>query len=161
MVSDRCSTYVLLWMRPIRSRYAERTRRFAVVAMLVPFLCAQLAWLPLGSIGGSTRDVAAWSVCGERLCDCTPTPECALCPAGDTVVCAVASTAPRKTDRSESRDLQQRIATMIGALVAISDTNAGSPAIAAPALPRGYGWAFDGSMPASRALAPAAPPPWA
>jgi hypothetical protein len=103
----------------------------------------------------------AWSVCGERLCDCTPTPECALCPAGDTVVCAVASTAPRKTDRSESRDLQQRIATMIGALVAISDTNAGSPAIAAPALPRGYGWAFDGSMPASRALAPAAPPPWA
>ncbi len=139
-------------------------RSFAAFAMLAPFLLSQLAWLPLGMIGGASRQVAVWSKCGQRLCDCTPDPACALCPEGTALACAdatpVASQAPRKTDNSESRELQQKIALAISALVAIAHDDTACTIARPLAIVGPRVWAVD-AMPASRTLTPAPPPPWA
>jgi len=139
--------------------------------MLLPFLAAQLAWLPLGGLAGLHRDVAAWSVCGEAMCVCLPdvqkVPTCALCPEGGPSTCGaadqangVASVAERRTDTSDSQDLQLALAAMLSALVAVPDPGSAArtagdgerPVVAA---------SFEAVRPASRSLDPAMPPPWA
>ena len=123
--------------------------------MLLPFLAAQLAWLPLGALGGMSREVAVWSTCGEALCDCLPAPECALCPEGDGLVCS-----ETKTDSSESRALQVRIASLLSGLVAVPGVHAADRVTgdgAYPALPA----AVELTGPRSRPLDPQTPPPWA
>lgn len=53
--------------------------RLSIVMVIGVFLTAQFGWLPLGIAAGQARLIPAWSVCGNELCTCAPTPVCPLC----------------------------------------------------------------------------------
>lgn len=157
--------YVRFRMRPVGCVIAWNRRNgrlIGAVVMLLPFLAAQLAWLPLGGLGGMTRDVAVWSQCGQDLCRCLPEPVCALCAHDEVVACqtAVASVAPRKTDSSPARDLQVRLASLLSGLVAIPDADS-NRWVAADAERPAVDAAVETVRPRSRSLRPPTPPPWA
>ncbi|MEM7756192.1 MAG: hypothetical protein AAF297_11215 [Planctomycetota bacterium] len=139
----------------IPGKVRAHRRSVGALVMLLPFLAAQLAWLPLGAVGGMNREVALWSNCGEALCDCLPAPACAMCPSGEGAACV-----ETKTDSSESRELQVRIASLLSGLVAVPVDRAAGQLMgdgAYPLLPA----AVELTGPRSRSLDPQTPPPWA
>ena len=107
-------------MRWLSVHAGESGRLAAVAVMLLPFLAAQLAWLPLGAFAGQWRQVESWSLCGEALCDCLPDPEpaaCSLCPEGDASACPRVSST--RTDTSGSDDFRVAVLSLLSSIVAV------------------------------------------